>query len=499
MANSSLVTRTLQGLAWSLLGSGGRALFSTLVIVVLTRLLTPTEFGIVSAGLVIVSFADIFSQIGVGPAIVHTRNLTKDHVGTAFTITVGLSIIIGFCTALSASAIAAFFNMPELQSVLPILSLIFPMTSIGIVGRSLLQRNMQFKVLALIEFISYLLGYGLTGVLLAQSGMGVWALVGAHIGQAFVLSVLAVRFTQGGLSFGMNFGVAKQLLNFGFGLSLARIANYFATQSDNLVIGRFLGSEALGIYGRSYQFAMLPVNVFGALLDKVMFPAFAQVQQDRQRLGRASTNAVSSILMVAMPASAVLYVLAPGLVDVALGSEWTEVVTPFRILILVLAFRIGYKIFDSLARATGAVYRRAWRQWIYAAMVLIGTIAGQHFGAVYGVSIGVGLAVIANFFIMLRFATSLAAIDLYRIISALIRHAISAMCLGLLTDVVHNYIANTPLPDTIVLLLALTVPILIWLAVWSVHPQLLGSEAVVSKLYLRRLVQTGRSRASDAN
>src|SRR5690606_4465530 len=93
---------------------------------------------------------------------------------------------------------------------------------------------------------------------------------------------------------------ASQLLHFGAGFSLARIANYLANQGDNLIVGRFLGADALGIYGRSYQFVMIPANLIGSVLDRVLFPAMASVQQDVGRLGAVYLRAVGGIVLLTM-------------------------------------------------------------------------------------------------------------------------------------------------------------------------------------------------------
>jgi hypothetical protein len=169
------------------------------------------------------------------------------------------------------------------------------------------------------------------------------------------------------------------------------MSNCVALRADQLVVGRWLGAEALGIYGRAYCFVGMPANLFGTVVDRVIFPAMAVVQ-DRQKLAEAYSRAVGLVALTTIPLSAVLFALAPEIVRILLGPHWDSVVTPFRILVTVLIFRTSYKMSDSLARATGAVYRRAWRQWLYAGAVFLGAWLGQFWGTA-GVA---GVAALCN-------------------------------------------------------------------------------------------------------
>jgi O-antigen/teichoic acid export membrane protein len=198
----------------------------------------------------------------------------------------------------------------------------------------------------------------------------------------------------------------RELLFFGGGLTVARIANNLALQGDNLVVGRWLGPAALGLYGRAYQLMSVPAVLLGQALDTVLFPTMARVQDEPPRLRAAYGRAVALVALVACPASAVLVATAPALLAVALGPRWSEVTLPFQVLALGLLFRTSYKLSDSLARATGAVYRRAWRQGVYAALVVGGSWIGQRWG-ITGVAVGVLGALLVNFLLMAQLSTAL--------------------------------------------------------------------------------------------
>lgn len=394
-----LTHNTLRGLAWTLVGTGGQAMIRLLVLVILARLLTPRDFGIVSAALVVIGFTTIFSQLGVGPAIVQRPSLDAAHLRTGFT----LSLLFGSVTTgliwLLAPAAASFFRMAELAPVVRVLSVTFVASGVSIVAESLLQREMQFRRLAVINLIAYSAGYGGVGLPLAFLGWGIWALVGAQIAQTFLKTSITLIARPHPWRPSIDRGAAGELLSFGGGHTAARIGNYLASQADNMVVGRWLGAAALGVYDRAYQLMTAPAMVFGEMLDRVMFPAMVKVQDQPARLAVAYRRSVALIALMILPLSAALFFLAPHVVLVFLGPAWTEVVAPFRILAVGLLPRTSYKMSDSLVRATGAVYRRAWRQVAYAGMVGAGAWIGRYWG-VSGVAFGVLVAIAMNFLAM---------------------------------------------------------------------------------------------------
>lgn len=494
-ADKGLLDRTLSGFLWSLLSAGGQALFNAVVVIVLARLLTPSEFGIVGAATVVISFAQIFTLLGVGPALVHLPEITRVHVRVGFGMSLALGLLFGVIIFFSSAAISRFFSMPELEGVVQVMAIIFPIAGTTSVGFALLQRDLQFRPLAMIELVSFVVGFGMVAITLALLGFGVWSLVAGQLGQATLRAAMILWLRREHIGIGWSRAEARDLLSYGTGHSLARVANYMATQGDNLVIGRFLGADALGLYTRAYQFMMLPTNLIGTVLNRVMFPAMAAVQDDRQRLGRAYLNSLGGVTLVTMPLAAVLFVAAPDLVLVVLGPNWLEAVEPFRILIVVLTFRTAYKISDSLAQATGAVYRRAWRQWVYAGAVLGGAFVGQAVAGLEGVAVGVALAVTLNYLLMLQLAITLTSAGWRHVLRITFRHAAVAVLIGVVAALVRSGSEQFGLHAIVTLLVTVVAPALIWLTLWLLWPSLLGSEGRQARRYAARTVALLRRRS----
>ncbi|QHL88825.1 oligosaccharide flippase family protein [Nibribacter ruber] len=408
--DKKLTERTFSGFLYLITGSGLQIVLKIGVLAILARLVSPKEFGVMGLALVILELSKMFTQMGVGPAIVQRPELEERHLTTGFTLSILMGLLFSSMLLLGAPLIALFFKMEGLVPVIRAISLVFLVDSFTLIGQALLQRNMQFKTSAMIELASYAVGYGAVGIVLGKMGWGVWALVAANISQAVINALLLLRLQPFPKRLGFDKDAFRELIYFGGGMTMGRIGNFLATQGDNLVIGRTLGPVALGIYGRAYQFMVMPASLFGNALDKALFPAMAKVQGDTQKIGKAFLTGVSMIALLAMPLSVVLVLLAPEIVLTLLGRKWVEVILPFQILACSLLFRMSYKLSDTLARATGAVYQRAWRQIIYAGLVFIGAIIGHYWG-LYGVATGIAVALTANFFMMAQLSTRLAGIS----------------------------------------------------------------------------------------
>jgi PST family polysaccharide transporter len=435
MSKPSLTTRTLLGLLWSAFGKGGHMALGIVVMMVLARFLTPSQYGVVGAASILVSFSQIFSQIGIGPALVQRPRINSSHIHVGFTLSLGMGLFVGIIFYHIAPLTALFFHMTEVEQVVRVFSIIFPLTSLGVVAESLIQREMQFKKLAMIDISSYAISYGIVGIGLAFYGLGIWALVVAQIAQALLKVIILLSLRKDAIGFAVDYNISKQLINYGIGFSLAKVSNFFAIQADNIVAGRWLGANALGIYGRAYQFLMMPTNLFGEVVDKALFPALASVQDNKDRLGRAYLKAVAALIMLSLPLSVFLIVLAPEIIFIVLGTKWMGVVLPFQILASVLVFRSGYKISDSIARATGAVYRRAWRQILYAAAAFSGAWVGCHWG-IAGLAVGVACAITLNYFLMLHLSAGLTGISFRALLTIYARYmAVGAGIAGITLSV----------------------------------------------------------------
>ncbi len=386
------------------------ALLKVVVLVLLTRLLSPADFGLVGAALVVISFSLNFSQLGLGPAVVQRPNLEPRHISTAFFASTAFGFMVGAVIWLAAPLIAQFFRIEQLTPVVRWLALVFPISGISTLSDSLLHRDLRFRLIANREVLAYGVGYGVVGVALALLGWGVWALVIAQLAQVTIRAAIMLRAAPPSLHARPTWTSFLELMEYGVGQSVARLGVILANQVDNLVVGRWLGAVALGLYTRAYQLMAVPTGLLGDVLDKVLFPTMARVQDDSRRLGSAYLQGVAVMALVTLPIGVVSAVLAHELVVVAFGSRWEALVPAFQVLALGMMFRTGSRMSDSLSRATGRVYRRAWRQLLFAGLVFLGAWAGQRWG-VSGVAAGVLCALFINYLLMAQLSLDVVPIS----------------------------------------------------------------------------------------
>ncbi|MFC7319284.1 lipopolysaccharide biosynthesis protein [Halobacillus campisalis] len=413
--NRTLSETTFNGFLWMISGKGVQGISQLLVLTILARLIAPNEFGIVTAAMVVIGFSLIFSSLGVGPALVQRPHIKKHHISTAFSLSIlmgaSFTLLIFFCSGIMAS----FFRIPELENVLKVLSFTFLIQGIYMTSLSLLERNLEFKSISLINSLAYIIGYGAMGIIFGLSGFGVYALVIAQISQEIVKLILILSKKQHSKKLEISIIATKELMYFGGGFTLARIFNYFALQGDNLVVGRTLGAESLGIYGRIYQLMALPATFFGQVVDKVLFSAMSRIQTDKSRLRMVFKRGIVLISLVALPTSIFSFIFSEEIILVLLGEKWLDAVLPFQILSIGIFFRTSYKISESVARSTGAVYRRAWRQLIYAISVIGGSLIGQQWGLI-GVAYAINISLILNFLLMSHLSLKILSLSKFEFI-----------------------------------------------------------------------------------
>ena len=422
-ARRGLTEQAVAGVLWTSLAMGAQAVLQIIALLVLARLLSPRDWGVFAAALVVLGFSTIFSQLGVGPAIVQRPTLEGRHIRTGFTLSVLFSLtLLGLIWAGSAG-MARFFAIPESVHVLQAASFVLVFQGLSAVAENLALRQLRFRWLAGVDAIAFATGFIGTAPILAWYGFRVWALVGAYLVQHAVRMVLLVAGQRHEKRPQLEGRAISELLYFGGGFTLGRIGNYLAGQGDNFVVGGALGPQTLGLYAYAHQLMTAPAVLVGQVLDRVLFPTMAMVQREPARLARAFRSGTAICALLTLPASLIVALVAPELVLVLLGPAWIGVVVPFRILALGMLFRASYKLSDSVARATGAVYARAGRQAVFAVAVIGGAFLG-HLWGLGGVAFGVLAAITLNFVLMTQLSLTLIGIS-WREIEAAHRPALA--------------------------------------------------------------------------
>ncbi len=399
----SLTQRTVRGLMWTFTEQLGQMVLKIVVFAVLGRLLGPQDFGLMSAAMVIIGFVDVFGRLGMAPALIQRLELSDLHIQSSFIFSVLFGLSAGAVVFLSAPLLADGFSMPALKPVMQGMALLFPIKGLSITAEALIQRQMRFSEMTRVTIGTYLFGYAGVSIGLAAFGWGVWSLVWGQLAQTILMTMAYLWLARHSIATKLHGPSLRDLLGFGAGISLAQVGNYIAINVDNFVVGRFLGAGALGFYSRSYAFMMMATIMFGTVVDRALFPAMASIQDEADKLRGAYRQALGFVFATTLPLSGFMLIMAPQLIPFMLGPKWTAAIVPFQILIATLVCRTGYKMCDIVLRAKGAIFRGAWRQWLYAGEVLVGSYIGQFWG-ITGVAIAVALSIVIHFGTMLHLA-----------------------------------------------------------------------------------------------
>ena len=397
--DESLTSKTFKGFFWSVGGKILTAIVQIVVLAVLARLITAESFGIIQSALVVVGFANIISQIGIGPALVQIQNLSDIHIRVGFTFSLVIGIVLSIGIFLTSNFIASFFNMDDLSTVLKVISVLFLFESFITVSSSIIQRELRLKKKAIIDLSSYFFGYGFMGILFGYLGYDYWALVIAILSQAVFKAISYSLIQRHSFRPLWSKKELLELFNFAGGYTLGRISSYFALQADNIITGKYLGAEALGIYSRAYAIMTKPASMIGDAMNLALFPAMALRQSHPKKLINVFVNGSKMMILFSVIFSFVIATSSKEIVLVLLGKEWDEAIVPLQILGASLFFRLGYKLGAELSKATGYVNQQAFFLFLYAIASITGSLIGVQWGIV-GVAYGILFAIIVNYMLM---------------------------------------------------------------------------------------------------
>jgi len=308
-----LGARTARAAGWRLAATLAASVSRFLVGVLLSRLLTPSDFGVTAIAFVVLGFVQPLQDLGIGAAVVQRRHLTSRHVRAAFTFTTLLGLATAAAIMLVAPLVAIVMRDARVTPVLRVLSAGLALQAPGGVAGALLRRRLDFRRVFFVDTASYMVGFGVS-IGLALLGKGVWSLVWGGFVQGTLLSAFQLAVVRHSVRPLLTTRETRDLLHFGVGWGASNWINYLALNADNFVVGRMLGAASLGLYARAYTLMSLPSTHMASLLSGVLFPAFAEIQADRARLRRAYLVITQLIAIVAAASMATMVIVAPHLV-----------------------------------------------------------------------------------------------------------------------------------------------------------------------------------------
>lgn len=350
----SLTEQIFSGIKWTSVSSIFNAVVQFTQTIILAHYLSSTDFGLMAMVMVVIGFSQIFVDMGISGAIIHEKNITHVQLSSLYWLNIALGLVIFLIIFSLAQYIANFYNEPLIRPLIQLLSLTFIIISIGNQYRVLFQKELEFDILAKIGMLSTILTF-ILAVSLAIYGYGVYAIVYASLFGSVVNSLscfmLGIKKHQPSLVFKYN--EITKFIRFGSFRLGAMTINYFNSQFDVILIGKLLGTEALGVYSIAKNLSMRPAGIINPIITNITFPVMAKIQDETLKLKSMYLKSINYLSSINFPIYLLIAILAEPIVLTLLGEKWKESIPILQILSLYAAFRSTANPMGSLQLAKG--------------------------------------------------------------------------------------------------------------------------------------------------
>lgn len=329
----SIESKLAKGVSWLALFKTLSQSFSWLVTIIVARLLVPEDYGLMAMATIITGYAEIFSELGLGAAIIQRSDLQKNDVSSIFWFAMGISFVFALFCFVAAPVTANLFHEPRILPLTQAVSVIFLISGLRIVPLNLLKKDLNFKKVGFIEMIGSVVSCS-SMLVMAYFGAGVWTLLGGRIINGITRVLLLFYYTSWRPSFYFNWKEVILYIHFGLVVSISQSCYYLFEKSDRFFAGRAWNSQLVGYYSLALQLASIPTEKVVSLINQVSFTAFSQLQNDQERFNSLYLKIVGITSTIILPLYVGGYMVGEELIIVLLGSKWLSVVFLFKFLCL---------------------------------------------------------------------------------------------------------------------------------------------------------------------
>lgn len=350
-AKTNFAAETLRGTFWTYAAYFSGKLLVFISTVILARLLTKDDFGVVGYALVTISFLDVLSDLGVGPALIYERENPKT-ADTAFWLGLAVGVGLFILAWLIAPLAGLYFKDMRAVPVIRVLALTFPLSALSNIHDSLLRKHLAFKNRFIPDF-ARAVGKGVFSVLLAAFGFGAWSLILGQLAGTAVTVLAYWKVLPWRPSFNFVSNTARSLLSYGISIVSVDTLAMLLLNVDYLFVGRFMGAAALGVYSLAFRIPDLLITQFCNVISKVIFPVYVKMRDESRNLARGFLMTMQYVSIVTVPLGIGLALVSEPFVLTFLTEKWVEAIPVMQaISIYALLFSLSYNA-GSLYKAQG--------------------------------------------------------------------------------------------------------------------------------------------------
>lgn len=336
MSQESLKNKTVKGIGWSfadsILGQG----ITFIVGLVLARVLSPDEYGLIG---IITIFIVVFNGIvdsGFSNALIRKQDCTEEDYNTMFFVNLAMSIFLFIILFFCAPFISHFFKRPELTSLTRVMGLMMIFNALSLVQVTILTKRIDFKTKTKASLISAIIS-GIVGIGMAYAGCGVWSLVGQQLSRQFLYSLCLWILNRWWPRFILNWNSFRYMWGFGWKLLVSGLLNNIWNQLYQIVIGRFYSPATLGQYTRSNQFASILSENLTSVVQRVSYPVLSEIQDEKKRLVESYRKLIKITMFVTFVGMFALGAVAEPLIYCLIGPQWSEAASYLPIICIYLS------------------------------------------------------------------------------------------------------------------------------------------------------------------
>ncbi len=358
---------------------GAKFVVQTATTIVLARLLSPQDFGLQGMVVVVTGFLGLFRDAGLGSATIQRLEVTHEQTSTLFWINAAVGVMLAAVCIAMAPLVVGFYHEPRLYWIAVVSAATFLFNGLAAQHSALLVRAMRFVTQAKIDVLSMTVGSA-TGIVMALLGCRYWSLVGMVLATSFVSAGavwIVVRWVPGPPR--RRSGI-RSMLHFGGLATCNSFIVFLAWNAEKLLLGRFWGPSALGVYGRAFQLVTLPVQQLNNALGGVAFPTLSRIQDDARRLARSFLRGYSMLVSLTVPVAISCALFSDEIVRVVLGPKWMEAAPIFRLLAPVAVVFAVANPLSWLLMSTGRMGRALAISTATTPLVILGIVLGLSHG-----------------------------------------------------------------------------------------------------------------------
>ncbi len=386
MNTTTLQSKATKGIAHLGIGGAIGKIISLGTTLILARLLSPADYGIMALAMIVIGFVGFFNEIGIGSAIVQKVELTVSEVNGCFVVAILLGLVLCVATVLASYLAAIFFKTPQLQGMIATLSVTFIFGSLNTVPLAFLRREFQFKGIAALNIIE-VVTVTIVSLPLAIAGFGAWSMVWGFIASSAARTIGAYFLSSWRFNKNFNIHEAMTLISYGLNITLSRIFWYVYINADKVIIGKILSVRAVGVYDMAMSLAALPNSQITSIVTNVASPLFSKLQNDLPQISLTILKLTRGIAYITYPILIGMLVCSREFILVVLGEKWLDILIPFGALCLVGLLRSVDPLLSQLLISTGHVAKLTAYTAMCSVAMAVAVFIGGTWDGLRGVSL----------------------------------------------------------------------------------------------------------------